>query len=67
MKDNQKIISERPGTLYPELSLEEQAEAEDTLKRYLALVWSIYRRMLRENPKNLTKTLLNARFKRPRK
>ncbi len=34
--------------LYPELSPEEQAQAEDVLKRYVALVWRIYQRVHRE-------------------
>ena len=52
--------------LYPDFTPEEQAEAEYTFKRYLNLVWRIYQRVRRENPQNLTKELLNARFKRPR-
>ena len=35
--------------LYPDFTLEEQAEAQDTLKRYVALVWRIYQRVRREN------------------
>ncbi len=37
--------------LYPELSLEEQAEVKDTLKRYVALVWRIYQRARRQKRK----------------
>lgn len=55
------------GKLYPDLTPEEQAEAEYTIKRYVHLVWRIYRRVHRENPNNLTEELLNARFKRPRR
>lgn len=49
--------------LYPNLSPEEQAEAEYNLKRYLSLVWRIYQRVKRENPELLTKALKEARFK----
>ena len=34
--------------LYPDFTLEEQGEAKDTLKRYVALVWRIYQRLRRE-------------------
>ncbi len=34
--------------LYPDLTSEEQTEAEDTLKRYLNLVWRIYCRLHHE-------------------
>lgn len=54
-------------TLYPNYTPEEQTEAEDTLKRYLNLVWRIYSRIQRENPEKLTKELLNARFKHSRR
>lgn len=37
--------------LYPDLTPEELAEAEDALKRYVALVWRIYRRVSREKNK----------------
>ena len=52
--------------LYPDYTAEELAEAEDTLKRYLDLVWRIYNRARRDNPQKLTEMRLNARFKRPR-
>ncbi len=53
--------------LYPDFTPEELAETQDTVKRYLSLVWRIYNRLRREDPENLTKTLLNARFKYPRR
>ena len=52
--------------LYPSFNSDERTEAEDNLKRYLSLIWRIYKRLRREDPENLTKILLNARFKRPR-
>jgi hypothetical protein len=39
--------------LYPDFTAEEQAEAADTLKRYLNLVWRIYQRLRRENSKKI--------------
>ncbi|MCA1622475.1 MAG: hypothetical protein LC768_01920 [Acidobacteria bacterium] len=47
---NQNDKKEYPAIrkLYPEFTFEEQAEAEDTLKRYVALVWRIYNRKRRE-------------------
>ena len=52
--------------IYPDYSRKELAEAEDTVKRYVNLVWRIYKRLRSERSKNLTKEVLNARFKRPR-
>lgn len=52
--------------LYPDFTPEQRAELRETLRRYVSLVWRIYCRLRRENPRNLTKILLNARFKRPR-
>jgi len=37
--------------LYPNMPPEDQAEAEYNLKLYVALVWRIYQRTKRENPK----------------
>lgn len=54
------------GELYPQYSPDELVEAEETIKRYVYLVWRIYKRLKTENQKNLTTELLNARFKRPR-
>jgi len=51
--------------LYPDYSPEDRNEAEDTIKRYIDLIWRIYCRLCQEDPKNLTEELLNARFKRP--
>jgi hypothetical protein len=51
--------------LYPDLTPEEQAEAEYNLKQYLSLVWRIYQRVKRENPEMLTKALEKARFNSP--
>ena len=34
--------------LYPDFTLEERAEAEDALRRYVALVWRIYQRIRRK-------------------
>jgi hypothetical protein len=39
--------------LYPDFTPEEQAEAEETLRRYLQLVWRIYRRICREREENI--------------
>ena len=63
MKSNDKNKSFSIEELYPDFTPEEQAEAEYTLKRYVNLVWRIYRQVRRENPQKLTKELLNARFK----
>lgn len=49
--------------LYPDLSSEEQAEAEYNLKRYVRLIWRIFERVNRENPALLTKELEKARLK----
>jgi hypothetical protein len=51
--------------LYPELSKEEQLEAEYNLRRYIRLVWRIFERVSRENPKALTEALKEARLKKP--
>lgn len=40
--------------LYPELSPDQQAEAEYRLLRYLAVVRRIFERVARDNPKLLT-------------
>jgi hypothetical protein len=67
MFENKREVKKEIPTLesmYPDYTPEERAEASDTLNRYLNLVWRIYNRVKRENPKKLTKMLLNARFKR---
>ncbi len=51
--------------LYPNLTLEEQAEAEHNLKQYLSLVWRIYQRVKRENPEKLTESLKKASLNVP--
>ncbi len=51
--------------LYPDLTLEEQAEAEHNLRQYLSLVWRIYQRVKRENPEKLTETLKKANLNVP--
>lgn len=46
----------KPSTiqeLYPDFTPDEQAEAEDTLHRYLDLVWRIYGRICRENAEKI--------------
>lgn len=44
--ENQQRRSKTPTIeeLYSELTTEEQAEAETTLRRYIELVWRIYQR-----------------------
>lgn len=49
--------------LYPNLSEEEQREAEYNLRRYIRLIWRIFERISRENPKALTEILREARLK----
>lgn len=46
--------------LYPNLSPQEQVEAEYNLKQYLSLVWRIYQRVKRENPDKLTEAIKKA-------
>jgi hypothetical protein len=50
--------------LYPQLSPEEQLEAEYNLRRYIKLVWRIFERVKSENPKALTELLREARLKK---
>ena len=47
--------------VYPDLSPEEQAEAEYNLREYALLVWRIYERVKRENPELLTEILKGDR------
>lgn len=54
------------GDLYPELSSEQQAEAEYRLLRYLALVRRIFERIARENPELLTKLERRAMLRKER-
>ena len=37
--------------LYPDFTLEGRTEAEDALRRYVALIWRIYQRIRRKKPK----------------
>lgn len=48
--------------VYPDLSPEDQAEAEYNLKSYVRLIWRIYERVKRENPDLLTRLLKKGRF-----
>jgi hypothetical protein len=47
--------------VYPDLSPEEQTEAEHNLKEYVLLVWRIFQRLEREDPEILTEALKNDR------
>lgn len=49
--------------LYPELNREEYAQIEFNLKRYLDLVWRIYKRQGSENPGLLTENPSPANVK----
>lgn len=51
---------------YPTYDPDEVAEADDTLRRYVGLVWRILSHVRIEKGKNLTNPPLNAKFKRPR-
>lgn len=53
--------------LYPDYTDEELAEAGETLSRYVGVVRRIYERLKRENPDLLTRELLNAKLKKPRR
>ncbi len=52
--------------LYPDLSLDELAEAEYRMLRYLAVVKAIFERICQENPKLLTKLERQAMLKKER-
>ena len=54
------------GDLYPELSPEQQAEAEYHLLRYLALVKRIFERIALEKPELLTKLEHRAMLRKVR-
>ena len=43
--------------LYPKLSPEEQVEAEDTIKSYIALVWRIYQRVRHQKDEKFDENL----------
>jgi len=48
MNENHKKEYPTIRKLYHDYTLQEQAEAEAALKRYVALVWRIYNRVHRE-------------------
>lgn len=50
--------------LYPELTTEQQKEAEYYLLRYLAIVKRIFERAVRENPKLLLELEKRARLRK---
>lgn len=50
--------------LYPDLTTEEQAEAEENLRRYLAVVKRIFEHISEHNPKILTELRRRARLRR---
>ncbi len=52
--------------LYPNLTSEQQAEAEYRLLRYLAIVKRIFERVVRENPKLLTELERGAMLRKER-
>jgi hypothetical protein len=54
------------GDLYPELSPDEQAEAEYHLLRYLRLVRRIFERIRREKPELLTELERRAMLRKER-
>jgi len=51
---------------YPTYELDDAAEADDTIRRYVGLVWRILSRLRNERSDYLTKRPLNAKFNRPR-
>lgn len=58
------IISDLYPDLYPDLSAEERREAEENLRRYLALVKRIYEYVAEKDPKILTELRKRARLRR---
>ena len=52
--------------LYPELSPEQQAEAEHRMLRYLAVVKDIFEEICEENPKLLTELERRAMLRKER-
>jgi hypothetical protein len=67
MIDTKQIKRYALENTYPNFSPEEITEAKETIDQYVKLVWRIYSRLRLENPKKLTKILLNGRFKRLRR
>lgn len=51
----------RIADVYPDRQSDDQAEIEYNLRRYILLVWRIYERTKRQNPKLLTKLLKRGR------
>lgn len=52
------------GDLYPHISAQEQAEAAETLRRYLELVKRIYEHIAQHDPKTLTELRRRARLRK---
>ena len=59
MDDNKEITI---ADLYPELTPEQQAEAEERLQRYLAIVKSIYNRLVETG--EIDKVLLEIEWRK---
>jgi hypothetical protein len=55
-----KPSAEAIDSLYPDFTPAEKTEAADTLKRYVALVWRIYKRISLKRQQNID----GERFKR---
>jgi hypothetical protein len=55
------------GELYPQLSTVEQAEAHETLRRYLSVVRRIFEYIRTENPKILTELRRRASLRKEKK
>lgn len=53
--------------LYPSLTTEEQADAEETLRRYLAVTKRIYQYISDEKPEILTELRQRASLRKERK
>ncbi len=60
-KDGKKITI---ADIYPNLSSEEQSDAEATLHRYLAVVKRIYENISEQDPKILTELRRRAKIKK---
>jgi RIO-like serine/threonine protein kinase len=61
-KDGEITIAD----LYPDLTPEQQAEAEYHLLRYLAVVRTIFERIAKENPELLTELKRRAMLRKKR-
>ena len=64
-RNEEKVIS--IGDLYPDLIPEEQSEAEENLRRYLAVVKQIFEHILAENHEILTELQTRARLRREKR